>query len=353
MTSQGECLLENIELRGCDAVPFTLSLKPAVWTLYQKALLEVLLEYRDVTSLEFQACDQPWLQEPPLGYRQDERFTDNWGCVWHNTSNGLDGQIIEHPLDDWSKLDSYTPPDPLKYTERGTIDFPALHRSAAKARVRGQCIERSLNRCLYERVRYLRGDVNFFMDIGEEHPNLKRLIDMVTEYNMVQVTQFLDMGATMITFGDYPGMQDRLAISPYAWRKFFMPSYRRMISACRRREAHVHFYSSGCVVEIMDDMLEAGVSLFGLDGGVNSIQQISEHLTGRIAVQVELDRQHLLPKASPQELDEHIMEIIRRLGSPQGGLFLKAGIYPDVPLENIRAVLEAIRKYRTFWTDHA
>jgi len=38
-----------------------------------------------------------------------------------------------------------------------------------------------------------------------------------------------------------------------------------------------------------------------------------------------------------------------KLGSPRGGLMLSADIYPDVPLANIAAYMDAVEKYRFYW----
>jgi hypothetical protein len=67
-----------------------------------------------------------------------------------------------------------------------------------------------------------------------------------------------------------------------------------------------------------------------------------------VCVCLDLDRQ-LFPFCNPQEIDAHIREAVEKLGSPEGGLWLAAECGPDVPLENIEAILEALDKYRSFY----
>ncbi len=43
-------------------------------------------------------------------------------------------------------------------------------------------------------------------------------------------------------------------------------------------------------------------------------------------------------------------ESVETLGSPEGGLWLKAEIGDDVPLENVEAVCCALEKYSTFYS---
>jgi hypothetical protein len=62
-----------------------------------------------------------------------------------------------------------------------------------------------------------------------------------------------------------------------------------------------------------------------------------------------LDRQ-AFPFFTPAECDAHIREAVETLGSPEGGLWLKAEIGPDVPLENIAAICNGLEKYRAWFT---
>jgi hypothetical protein len=70
---------------------------------------------------------------------------------------------------------------------------------------------------------------------------------------------------------------------------------------------------------------------------------------GKVCVDLDLDRQ-LFPFATPQQVDDHIKECVTELGSPEGGLWLKAECGPDVPLENIEAVCTAMERYRDMYS---
>jgi len=62
------------------------------------------------------------------------------------------------------------------------------------------------------------------------------------------------------------------------------------------------------------------------------------------------DRQ-LFPFCTPQDIHEHVREAVMKLGSKEGGLMLHAECEPDVPLENIEAICQALEKYRTAFSD--
>jgi hypothetical protein len=48
---------------------------------------------------------------------------------------------------------------------------------------------------------------------------------------------------------------------------------------------------------------------------------------------------------TPKEIKDNIKEIVAKLGSPQGGLVLRAWAIPDVPLENVETFCTAAEQY--------
>jgi uroporphyrinogen-III decarboxylase len=57
----------------------------------------------------------------------------------------------------------------------------------------------------------------------------------------------------------------------------------------------------------------------------------------------------MFPFGSPADIDKHIRDVVARLGMKEGGLMLTAECAPDVPLENIEAICQAMEKYRTYY----
>jgi hypothetical protein len=41
---------------------------------------------------------------------------------------------------------------------------------------------------------------------------------------------------------------------------------------------------------------------------------------------------------------------VEKLGSAQGGLMMIYGLYPGVPLPNVKALMDAMEKYATFYS---
>ena len=57
------------------------------------------------------------------------------------------------------------------------------------------------------------------------------------------------------------------------------------------------------------------------------------------------DRQKITARGTPREIDDLIREEVVKLGSKKGGLMMVHGLYPGVPLENVKALMDAMEKY--------
>ena len=351
MKASEETLL-RLERNPGEPVPCGLGLPVATWRRRGKLLLELVLEYPDIVNTGFGPDDRPWEQEVPLGYREGETYTDIWGCELRNVHGGMDGLIVSYPLDDWSKLDSYQVPDTLNYTDIGEKrDWRETADSFARTIAGGGFPGGRLTRFLYQRLHMLRGYDNLFTDIGEDHPNLHRLADMITDANLRVVDRYLELGAVFFSFGDHFGMQDRFPMGPQAWGRVFQPRYERLFQRVRQNGGRPSFYSDGHTVPIWDKFIAAGVTALRVQANCNTLEDMVRLLKGRVRITYDMDRQRLLPRGTADEIDANVRAAVEALGSPDGGLMMSARIEADTPPENLRAVLEAMRKYRGMWVE--
>jgi hypothetical protein len=57
-------------------------------------------------------CDCWEMDRQENGWFFDNPEPDDWGCIWAKTEVENMGQVVGHPLEEWSKLDTYKPPNP-------------------------------------------------------------------------------------------------------------------------------------------------------------------------------------------------------------------------------------------------
>jgi len=112
----------------------------------------------------------------------------------------------------------------------------------------------------------------------------------------------------------------------------------------------VYMHTDGHIVEIIPDLTDCGVQVVNPQIRANGLQDLAKVCKGKVCVDLDLDRQ-LFPFCSPQDIDDHIREAVEKLGSPEGGLWLKAEIGDDVPLENIEAICASLEKHRLYFID--
>ena len=89
--------------------------------------------------------------------------------------------------------------------------------------------------------------------------------------------------------------------------------------------------------------------MLNLQDLVNGIDWIAEHLRGKVCIDLDIDRQRITPRGTPGEIDALIREEVEKLGSREGGIMMIYGLYPGVPLENVKAVMDAMETYATHY----
>lgn len=293
----------------------------------------------------------PYRDDDPtdLFLEEKRQFIDAFGCRWDCAVDGLEGIVTGHPLSDWARLDDYKMPDPNEYGGPYSIDWAAEERRFA-AMGSDEVKKGGLpHGFLLLRAQYLRGFERLMMDIALREPCLDRLLYMLEEYHTAIVDRYLAMGADLITLPEDLGTQDRLLMGPPHFRRLIAPIYRRMAHLCHRAGAMTYLHSDGYILEIADDLIGCGFTIVNPQDLCNGIEGIRKAFKGRICIELDIDRQRILPFGTPAEIDELIETETGELGSPQGGLSFIAGIYPPTPPENVDALCRALIRHKDRW----
>lgn len=178
-----------------------------------------------------------------------------------------------------------------------------------------------------------------------EEPLLDELIAQLEEFNLAIVHHFVDSGCATMEYPEDLGMQVGPMIPPELFRRYIKPSYERIIKPARDAGIPIHMHSDGDIRSLVDDIVDSGVEVINLQDLVNGIDWIAEHFKGRVCVDLDIDRQRITPYGTPEQVDALIKEEVSKISTPEGGLCMKYGLYPGVPLENIKALMDAMEKY--------
>lgn len=336
-----ENYLRTVEFRYPEWIPCSVDFSPATIKRYQDRL-ERLIDNHPLIFGRYEKIYTNFVEMPPA-YRKGEYFTDNWGCTWYNVQEGIEGQVVKHPLEDWSALDHYEPPD-ISKSERAERNWERIREWIEQRRSAGLITIGDGER-LFDRLYFLRGFKNLMLDIEKDAPQLNHLIKMLEDHEMKLVKKWLEIGVDMVSFHTDIGTQRGLMISPRKFRKYIKPMFKRLFSACRNAGAHVYLSSDGRLLEIVDDLIECGVSVHDPQLRANTIEGIASAYKGRMCIDLDLDRQ-MFQFCKPEEIRQQVKEAFESLYLPEGGLMMKAEVYgADVPLENIDAICQAMEEF--------
>lgn len=342
--TERENLLRTIEFRGPEWIPCSVGFSPATWNRYREDLEDLILRHPLIFG-RYEKGKRDF-DDFPNTYREGQAYTDNWGCIWENVQGGLEGIITKHPLVDYSALEHYRAPDPLTKTERGEREnWEDLARRVQIAKDEGRVVWLGGDR-FFERLHFLRGFENLMADFALNPPEVKRLIDLVLEHNMTLVRRCVGLAPDVVGFGDDLGTQTAPMMSPQHFAQHLAPGYRQQFQAARQAGAHVYFHCDGHILELIPQLMDCGVSVLNPQVGANGMDALAELCRGRLCLNLDLDRQGVLPFGTTKEVRDHVREAVSKLGTRQGGLMLYAECQPNVPLENTEAACRAMEEVR-------
>jgi uroporphyrinogen decarboxylase len=329
-----------------DYIPMVFWINPACWHHYpREALVELMARH----PLLF---PEPDAEPPALApwERAGRPYVDDWGGVWETTDDGITGSVTRHPLADWAALESFTPPDPNRTNGMGPVDWSAIETQIRRIRDEGKYAVGSLEHGhTFLRLSYLRGYERLVYDMTDADPRLRRLIEMVEAFSRRIVERYVDLRVTMMRYPEDLGMQRGPMLSPQHFRRYIKPVYERLMAPAREAGCLVHMHSDGDIRDLVDDLVVSGVDALNLQDLVNGIDWIAARLKGRVCIDLDIDRQSVTRFGGPAAIDALIREEVEKLGGPQGGLMMIYGLYPGVPLENAKALMDAMERYATFY----
>ncbi|MHC4983081.1 MAG: uroporphyrinogen decarboxylase family protein [Planctomycetota bacterium] len=338
--SDRENFLRNASLRGHEWIPQAVHISRAYWHAAREAMEDICLRHPVLFpgfqkgSIDFDAC---------VRSREQRSFVDAWGCRWNYEIDGLEGQVVGHPLASWDDLKAWKPPQPPPFDEEKRS---ALRRQKREGRLATCGTEHGF---LFLRLTYLRGFGNLMVDMATNDPLLEELIETVITYWQRTLSPYIEQGIDLLHAADDLGTQTSSFTGPEHFRGYLLPAYRRLFAAARKTRAHVHLHHDGYVMDIIDQIIDSGVSIVNPQDLVNGIDNLARHVKGRVCIDIDIDRQSILPFGAPGEVRELIKEEVMKLGSPAGGLQMVVGIYPPTPVANVEALCSALEEFRTYW----
>lgn len=343
-----ENYLRAVRFERPDYIPMTFGINDACYQAYPQEALFELMEQHPLLFPDFQKPALPFTPEFASVARKDAPYRDDFGCVWETTVDGITGTVTGHPLADWNNFATYQAPNPDVCMGIGPVDWKKIQDE----------IQNTPDELHMGGLRHghtflqlcdIRGYENLLFDMMDEEPRLWELIQLVEEFNLGIIRHYLECGVDVMTYGEDLGMQVGPMLSPDQFRTYIKPSYQRIIRPAKEKGIPIHMHSDGDIRTLVDDLIDGGVEIINLQDLVNGIDWIAERFSGKVCVDLDIDRQKITRFGTPKEIDELIRKEVSSIATPQGGLTMIYGLYPGVPLENVKAVMDSMEKYMGFY----
>lgn len=270
----------------------------------------------------------------PAARTRRGKYVDEWGSIWQIGESGLIGEVKEPPLDDLAKVDHFSPP--WEYLE--TTDLGDVNKNCGQD---GRFMLSDICARPFERMQFLLGSQEFYLELAYGSKKLFRLREMVHEYNLKHISMWLETDVDAIFMMDDWGAQRSLLISPQHWREFLKPLYRDYCDLVHQHGKYVFFHSDGYIEPVLEDVIEVGIDALNCQLFCMDIEKLANRYKGKITFWGEIDRQRLLPFAHPSEIKQAVHRIRRLLDDGRGGVIAQCEWGKNNPRDNIEAVFSA------------
>ncbi len=208
---------------------------------------------------------------------------------------------------------------------------------------------------IFEAAYGLRGFERFMQDLMFDRKFAEALLDRLVEANTEYAKRYLDATKNYVQIimvgGEDIGTQQGPVINPDLYGEIIKPRQERLWKFLRSNsDAFIFVHSCGSIYEFLADFIEAGVDIIN-PVQVSAADMDSKKLKREFGRKVTFwgggcDTQKILPYGTPEGVKKEVKRRIRDFAPGGGFVFAQVhNIQPDVPVENILAMYEAVREY--------
>lgn len=301
-------------------------------SLFQQEKLDALVEEypKDISASQLSPGQT---DDVVQSCAQAGRYTDDWGSVWYVGEPGVIGEVKEPVLAEWSALDTFQPPWHLV-------------RGRDMAHVNGACegsdkfMLSAVTARPFERLQFLRGTENLFIDLAYGTAEVRTLLGMVHEFYLEDVRSWCASDVDGVVLMDDWGSNRALLINPQTWRDMFKPLYKEYCDLIHAAGKFAFFHTDGHTEAIFGDLIEVGMDAINAQLFVMDIKELAQKYKGRVTFWGEIDRR-LLAFGTPEQVRQAVLCVRRALDDGSGGVIAQCEWGKANPTENIYQVFEA------------
>lgn len=332
-----EFMKKFITYHGMDAIDFD-------------DAVEKIMQHYDIDFRRVGALFKPETIITDNSKRSQGEYTTCWGITW--TKYGYYWEITHNPL----KNASFEEIKAFPWPDASDIDMDLLKRQTEKAKrlyydTDYVVVAEHPVYGYFELGCWMFGFDDFLYRIAGEpevaewfFANYHKYVTDLNELYYGSLGRYIHL----TTSGDDFGMQNGPFISPDMFKEMIAPWYSKRISQikaiCGTRFFH---HSCGSVYRLMDTIIDMGVDILNpIQPGTKDMEpeKLKAEYGDRLVFWGGIDEQKLLGQATPKQVKEEVRRVTSILNH-NGGYVLAAShnIQPDIPVENVDAMLTALK----------
>ena len=275
-----------------------------------------------------------------------DAYVDGWGSLWERRPDVIYYEVVDSPIRTATiaDLDRYAWPD-LAHPSR----FVGLAERAKAIRDAGYAVVALSGVSPFEQAYMSRGVEQWLLDLAGDPDFALALLRKITDLMKASVIRLLEEAGDIIDVlvtGDDLGSQTATLISPKMYRRMIKPFHAEIYQEIKKRtKAKIFYHSDGNIYPLLGDLVEIGIDLLNPvqvnAGDMGDTARLKREFGERLSFCGAIDTGWVLPHGTPEDVRAEVRRRIRDLG-PGGGYILASVhcIQPDVPLENVIAMLD-------------
>lgn len=253
------------------------------------------------------------------GWFFDHAAEDDWGCVWKATQVKNMGQVVHHPIRNWSKLGAYRPPHP-----RDPFYFQRIERELRDAEDRYVVLTCHFN--LIERLHMLHGFAETLADLRLQPAKIETLLNMILGFKLELFDElhrrFGGRVHGLFCTDDW-GTQQGPLISAGMFREFFLHRYRLLTAKAHECGWHFMLHSCGKVNDFVPYFIEAGVDVLNMQQPrLYGIEELGRRFAGKVCFLTTADIQSTMPSGDLERIRHEVRRLVEHWSTPRGGLIV-------------------------------
>jgi len=263
------------------------------------------------------------------------RFIDHWGCIFESCQDGYYGEVKEAIVsvedENWDDVSRVHFP-----VEWLTIDIDQVN---AQCRASDKFMLSGVYARPFEQLQFMRTSEQLFCDLVLMPAGLEQLMRKMHTFYCDLLETWAKTEVDALCFMDDWGTQTSLLINPDMWERIFKPMYKDYIEIAHRAGKKIFMHSDGNTLAIYPHLIEMGLDAFNSQIFCMGLENLRQY-AGKVTFWGEIDRQHILPHASTDEVKAAVHKVREMLWA-NGGAIAQCEFSVGTNPANVHAMFEA------------